>query len=89
MEDFIHDRYGWCYFVIEPDNNPLIFNLYVDPQHRRKGHARRYLNYVINRIREYGYTGEIEIQAKPKEMSIDRNKLVSFYEKMALKVIGT
>lgn len=87
MEDFIHDRYGWCYFSIDVEDRAIIFNLYVEPEHRKQGHATRYLKYVINRIREYGFHDEISIQADPKDKSINKTVLIEFYQRMGLKVI--
>jgi len=46
-DDFIHNKFGYCYYEIEPGKNPIIFNLYVHPEYRRKGHAKQILEYVI------------------------------------------
>ena len=84
-ENFIHDKYGYCYYDLK--DKPFIFGLFVEPEHRRKGNARKYLQYVINEIRASGYKGEIEIEAKPEAEDIIRDRLVLFYESMGLKVI--
>lgn len=86
-ENFFHDKYGYCYYSIEPDKKPVIFNLYTEPEYRRKGHARKHLQFVINEIRKTGYEGEIEIEAAPRENSIDSKKLVSFYKSMGLEIL--
>lgn len=86
-ENFSHDKYGYCYYSVEPGKKAVIFNLYTEPGHRRKGHARRRLQYVINEIRRTGYQGGIEIEAEPRESSIDSEKLISFYKTMGLEII--
>ena len=86
-EDFIHNKYGYCYYNIEPGKNPIIFNLYVHPQYRRKGHAKKLLRYVINEIRQTGYKDEIDIEVSPRENSISVEKLALFYKSMDLNII--
>lgn len=86
--DFIQNKYGYCCYWIEYDNKSAwIFNLYVHPKYRNKGCAKKLIQYTITEIREMGYTGEIEIEANPRENSITKEKLSSFYKKMGLKVI--
>lgn len=84
-ENFIHNKYGYCYYVIENDS-AIIFNLFIEPEYRRKGHARKLINAVIREIRETGYNNEITIEAIPQENSIDNNNLVLFYHSMGLKL---
>ena len=86
-ENFYHDKYGYCYYDINPGKTPIIFNLYIEPQYRRQGHARKHLQIVINEIRKTGYEGEIEIEAAPRENSIEYERLVVFYRSMGLKVL--
>lgn len=88
MENFIHDKYGWCFYVIEPDKNPIIFNLFTKPEFRERGFAKKHIEYVINEIRDNGYKGDIEIYAKPKEKEINIQRLVTFYKGLGLKVIS-
>lgn len=82
-ENFISTQYGYCYYDLE---NYLIYNLYVYEDCRRKGCAKRLLQYAINEIKQTGYTGEIYIQANPRENSISKNDLISFYESMGLSM---
>lgn len=88
-EDFIQNKFGYCFYSInlEAKYPVVIYNLYVYPKYRRKGNARKLLQYIINEIRYTGYTGEIEIEAKPKENSISLENLISFYKNMGLKII--
>jgi GNAT superfamily N-acetyltransferase len=86
-DDFIHNKYGYCYYEIEPGKNPIVFNLYVHPQYRKQGHAKKILQYVINEIRQAGYLGQIDIEAAPRENSIEYEKLASFYENMGLHLM--
>ena len=87
-DDFIHNKFGYCYYEIEPGKNPIIFNLYVHPEYRRKGHAKQILEYVIGQIRATGYRGMIDIEAIPREQSIDRQSLSNFYTLIGLNVLG-
>jgi GNAT superfamily N-acetyltransferase len=86
-EDFIHNKYGYCYYEIESGKNPIIFNLFVNPQYRRQGHARWLLEYVINIIRGTGYIGKIDIEVAPREDSIQREQLAEFYISMGLNIL--
>ena len=83
MEDFIQNRFGYCFYELR-ENTALIYNLYVRPEHRRMGNAKRLLQHVIQEIRET-YTGEIEVEVEPRECSINREKLIRFYKRMGLK----
>jgi ribosomal protein S18 acetylase RimI-like enzyme len=84
-ENFIHNKYGYCYYSIE-DDTAYIYNLYVVPEYRRNGHAGHLLGLVITEIRSSGYSGEIQIEAQPREDSIDVENLVAFYKRMGLKI---
>lgn len=84
-ENFIHNKYGYCYFSIEGDA-AFIYNLYVEPEHRRKGHAEHLIQMVIGEIRKAGYSGEIQIEACPRDGSIDVENLVAFYRRMGLNI---
>ena len=85
-ENFIHNKYGYCFYSIE-NNTAVIYNLYVDPNYRQKGHAKKLIRMVISEIRNSGYYKEIEIEALPREDSINVESLVTFYEKLGLRVI--
>lgn len=87
-ENFYHDKYGYCYYAIPSDECPMVYNLYVEPEYRRRGHARRILQFVISEIRKNGYEGVIKIEVKPHEISIDLKKLTSFYKSMGLEIWG-
>lgn len=86
-ENFFHNKYGYCYYSIETGKNALIYNLYIEPEYRRLGHARKILQFVINEIRISGYSGDIEIEVVPRENSIDYGRLVLFYRDMGLSII--
>lgn len=85
-ENFIHNKYGYCYYSVE-DDSAFIYNLYVEPEYRRKGHAEHIIRMVIGEIRKTGYSGEIQIEVCPREDSIDVENLIIFYKRMGLKVI--
>jgi len=82
--DFIQTKYGYCYFEIEQGKNPIIWNLYVHPQYRRQGHAKKIIQYVIDEIRQTGYSGEIDVEPDPRDNSISYENLCEFYTKMGL-----
>ena len=63
----------------------MIYNLYVEKEHRRKGNARKILLKAIAEIREI-YNGDIKIKAKSDE-GLDKDILVKFYKELNLKVI--
>lgn len=84
-DNFIHNQAGYCYYSI--GEKPIIFNLYVNPEYRRKGNAKKLLQYVINEIRQTGYNWTIEIEAIPREDSIPLEDIILFYEKLGLSVI--
>ena len=86
-ENFIHNKYGYCYYSVEPDSAALIYNLYVEPDYRRKGHAKDLIRFVVREIRESGYNAEIQIEVRPREDSIDTESLATFYKGMGLVLI--
>lgn len=85
-ENFIHNKYGYCFYCIE-SNVAIIFNLYVEPKYRQKGHAKKLIRLVINEIRDTGYDKEIQIEACPRDNSIDIESLIAFYKRMGLKIL--
>lgn len=84
-EYFIQTKFGWCFYSLI--NCPLIYNLYVHPKYRRCGHSRTLLQCVINSIRENGYDGIIQIQATPREGSIELADLAKYYKSMGLVIL--
>lgn len=84
--DFIHTKHGYCYFEMEPGKFPIVFNLFIHPEYRKQGHAKKLLEYVINEIRQSGYMGEINIEAAPRQDSISFHNLAVFYMSMGLTV---
>jgi len=87
-ENFIQNKYGYCFYCVEPNEIAIIYNLYIEPKYRRKGHAKHLLQLIIEEIRKSGHNKAIQIEALPRENSIDVKSLVSFYEKTGLKVNG-
>lgn len=86
-DNFIHDRYGYCYYSIEPGQHPIVYNLYTEPEYRRQGHARKHIQYVISEIRCSGYTGIIDIEVAPYEDSISRADITAFYQSLGLHTL--
>jgi len=85
-ENFIQNKFGYCFYSLE-EHCPVIYNLYVHPQYRKCGYSRILLQYVINEIKENGYTGKIKIKAEPQENSISSDKLIKYYKSMGLRTI--
>lgn len=85
-ENFIHNKFGYCYFDTSKEPNPIIFNLYINPEYRGNGYAEKILKQVICEIKCDGYTGQIDIEAKPRE-DIELKRLVSFYKRLNLNII--
>lgn len=86
-ENFIHNKYGYCFYSIEVNDTAVIYNLYVEPEYRQKGHAKNLIQLVIREIRATGYNKEIQIEARPREDSISMENLVAFYKRLGLKII--
>jgi GNAT superfamily N-acetyltransferase len=84
-DNFIHNKYGHCYYSLD---DHLIYNLYVHQEYRRQGHSKVLLEYAINEIRKTGYTGEIKVEAIPREDSISKENLIAYYKSMNLTIIN-
>lgn len=84
-EDFIQNRFGYCFYECKKDS-ALIYNLFVYPEFRRQGKAKRLLRLVINEIRDSGYAGAINITVSPKDESVNIDRLSSFYQILGLKI---
>jgi GNAT superfamily N-acetyltransferase len=85
--DFIQTKYGYCYFEIEAGKNPIIWNLYIHPQYRKQGYAKKTLQYVVNEIRQTGYGGDIDIEPDPRDDSISYENLCAFYLSLGLRLV--
>lgn len=83
-ENFVHNKYGYCFYAIK-DHAAMIYNLYVESNYRKKGHAERLIRLVISEIRGAGYYGKIQIEARPREDSISIDNLITFYERLGLE----
>lgn len=86
-EDFIQNRFGYCFYYIK-DDYAAIYNLFIWPKYRLKGHARKILQQVIREIKESGYDGSIGIETIPGDTSIDKERLRLFYEGLGLLVLN-
>lgn len=85
-DNFVHDKYGHCYYTVTPGSLSFIYNLYVEPKYRRQGHAKRLLSSVIKLIRESRPQGSIFIEVDPREDSIDADVLQAFYQSLGLSI---
>ena len=83
-ENFIQNKFGYCFYTL--DAHPLIYNLYVHPQYRRRGHSKELIKLVIREIRKSGEDGKIYIQACPRENSIGLADLTKYYERIGLTI---
>ena len=89
MQNSINNQYGHCYYCVCDNKCSMIYNLYVEKEYRRQGHAKELLKQAINKIRELGYIKEIKIVAEPEENSIDQESLIKLYKSIGLKVIDS
>jgi len=87
MEDFVQTRFGYCFYEVK-QTSALIYNLFVHPEYRMQGKAKRLLILVIGEIRDAGYSGEIEIEATPTEDGINLDRLILLYASMGLRVLS-
>lgn len=85
MSGKIKIKGGYCNWAITPDFIH-IYDLFVSPKYRGQGKAKYLLQRAIDVIRESGYFGDIYIVANPKEKSVNKDRLTSFYESMGLIV---
>lgn len=86
MKHNVNNEYGHCYYCICNDCS-MLYDLYVKKEHRKKGHAKSLVQKAIDKIRADGYEGFIKIVAEPQEEAISKEALITFYEKMNLKII--
>lgn len=85
----IENEFGYCEYGFEHDSlgeYVHIFNLFVCKEFRKNGHAKRLINEAIDKIRETGYLGKIQIVANPSDNSISKEKLIAFYKSLGLEV---
>lgn len=84
--NFVLNKYGYCCYCF-PNENALIFNLYIHKEFRRLGHGTAIIKRCITEIRACGYEKEIKIEAAPTENSISIEVLAAFYKRMGLTLI--
>lgn len=84
--NFIHNKFGWCYYIFLKDDTVVIYNLFVHPYYRKRGHATKLINHIISEVRELGYKKDIEIEAEPTEGNISKEDLIKFYLSLGLKI---
>lgn len=85
----IKNKYGHCEYSFEKDSSGdyvHIYNLFVYPKFRRQGQAKILIQMAVDSIRKTRYDREIQIVADPVDNSISKDKLISFYKSMGLKV---
>ena len=81
-------EYGYVCYSETRDNKMIVFNLYIYKQYRGQGFAKELLRECIKLIREkIKYDGEILIEVKPTDASIDAIKLRKCYEKLGLTIL--
>jgi ribosomal protein S18 acetylase RimI-like enzyme len=80
-----NDPYGFCKYKFE-DDYVHIYDLYVKPEYRNLGNAKKLLQQAIKEIRETGWDNEIQIVCNPTEDEIDKERLSKFYNELGLTV---
>jgi len=90
-ENYIKTKYGYGFYAFEFNGkeyvNAIIYNLYVYQEYRRQGRATDILLKIIRLIRGFGYEGNIEIEAEPREGSISAEDLERFYQRLGLIIV--
>lgn len=87
-EGFIHTDYGYCYYSLA--DPILLYNLFVEPEHRRKGYGRKLIRLVLQEIKDSGYNPrEVWVEAKPRDCDISVKALTAFYTSMGLKILNS
>lgn len=81
----VQTKFGRCSYDFV-DDYVHIYDLYIIPDYRRQGNARKLLLYIINEIRKTGWDKEIQIVADPTEDNINKNDLINFYKSLDLTV---
>lgn len=84
-ELFVHTHYGWCYYAL--DEYPMLYGLYIEEMYRGKGLSKVLINFCINEIRNYGYSGNINIQVLPQEECMSTIDLTQYYKSFGLNII--
>lgn len=89
-DKFVHTQHGYCCYMVNSSSEAWLYNLFVEPQYRRCGHARNLLNMAIAEIRRSAvggtnFTGTIFIEATPTS-DIPPMKLIAFYKSLNLCV---
>lgn len=84
-EHQVQNEFGHCFYTMLGDHG-FVWNLYIYPEHRRKGKARELLECVKKILNKEGYS-TIKMYAVPTENSIERVELVRFYESMGFHVL--
>lgn len=84
-EFFIRNNFGYCYYSSQPI--PLIYNLYVNPEHRRQGHGRHLVELAIAELQRLGISEPIYVQVNPREGSISVELATKFYKSVGLHVM--
>lgn len=88
MKKRLENIYGHCdYCICFDEDCSMIYNLYIEENFRKKGHAKEFINEAIENIRKSGYKGYIKVVAEPEEGSISKEDLIKFYKKMGLTII--
>jgi GNAT superfamily N-acetyltransferase len=86
-DTIVEDETGYCSYDVSSEA-AAIWNLYVYKEYRGRGRARALLERAIAEIRSFGYDGEIDIEAGPKEGCMSKRDLVAFYERLGLRVLN-
>jgi ribosomal protein S18 acetylase RimI-like enzyme len=91
-ENYIINDFGYCCFDFGKYNifdidKAIIYNLYVYPEYRKCGQAKKLLKETIDEIRKSNYNLDIFIEAKPRDNSISINNLINFYKSIGLRIL--
>ena len=84
----ISNNYGYCHYCIDERYNPIVYDLFVYEEYRKRGHGTDLLNTVIKEIREKHSGSCIDIEVEPTDRSMTYEMLEGFYLSLGLLIIS-
>ena len=75
----IENKKGYIKYTRE-DNEIIIDMVYIKPEYRGKGHARRLMNRMMNRILSWKRSIPVTLLAYGQDKDTETRRVVEFYE---------
>ena len=71
-------------YLVKKRHIGYFYEVYIDPDFRKKGYATQLINYLIDKIRKYKEIEQIELKVNSRNKSA-----IALYEKLGFKRIAT